>query len=96
MNLRPIQDKVVVKQREADSVSPGGIVIAGKQQKPMKGDVVAVGPGRYIGDHFIENTLKVGDVVLFGKNAGEEVEVDDDTFVVIREREILATLTEDQ
>lgn len=95
MKLRPINDKVVVQQREAEKVSQGGIVIAGQTEKPTKGDVIAVGPGRYLGDVFIKNTLNIGDIVLFGKNAGEEVKIDDDTtYIVMREREVLAVVNE--
>lgn len=67
MILRPIHDKVVIKQRDAEKVSPGGIHIAGEHEKPSKGDVIAVGPGRYLGDVLIEPTVKEGDVVIFGK-----------------------------
>ena len=95
MILRPIHDKVVIKQHDVEKVSPGGIHIAGEHEKPSKGDVIAVGPGRYLGDVLIEPTVKEGDVVIFGTNAGDEVEVDNDTtYVVMREREILAIIDE--
>ncbi len=97
MILRPLHDKVIVKQRDVEEVSLGGILIAGKTEKPLKGDVVAVGPGRYLGDVFIKTTLKIGDVVIFGNNTGEEL--DEDTLnpislIVMREREILAVIDE--
>ena len=95
MKLRPIQDRVIVKQRDAEEMTEGGIVVAGQQEKPMKGDVIAVGPGRYLESKLIPPTVKVGDVVLFGKNAGEEVKLDDDnTVLVLHEPEILAVLDE--
>ena len=95
MNLRPIQDRVIIKQREADAVSEGGIHLAGEAEKPLKGDVISVGPGRWFESVFIEPAVKEGDVVIFGKSAGEEVEIDDDTtLLVLRETEILAILDE--
>ena len=97
MILRPLSDKIIVKQREVDKMSKGGIaIVADKQhEKPLKGDVVAVGPGRYLGDVFVKTTLKEGDVIIFGKNAGDEIEFDKDTtFVVMKEREVLAVIDE--
>ena len=95
MKLRPIQDRVIIKQRDAKTVSDGGIHIAGEAEKPLKGEVLAVGPGRWLENVFIEPNVKEGDVVIFGKSAGEEVEIDDDTkLLVLRETEILAVLDE--
>ena len=94
MILKPTQDKVIVKRRDSNKVSRGGIVIVSEHEKPSKGDVVAVGPGRYLGETLIETTLKEGDVVIFGENAGDEVEVDDTTYVVMNEREVLAVIDE--
>ncbi len=94
MILKPTHDKVIVKRRDSNKVSRGGIVIVSEHEKPSKGDVVAVGPGRYLGETLIETTLKEGDVVIFGENAGDEVEVDDTTYVVMNEREVLAVIDE--
>lgn len=97
MILRPLHDKVIVKQHDVEEVSLGGIFIVGETEKPLKGDVVAVGPGRYLGDVFIETTLKIGDVVIFGNNTGEEIDEDilnPVSLVVMREREILAVIDE--
>lgn len=93
MKFRPLKDNIVIEQREADKVSEGGIHMAGAKEKPLKGDVIATGPGRYIGNVFVETIVQVGDVVLFGNNAGEQVEVDFDTLVLImKEAEILAVV----
>lgn len=96
MNLRPLYNKVIVKQRDADEISKGGIVIAGTKEKPRKGDVVAVGPGIYLETgEFIETTVQVDDVVLFGSRAGEEVKIDEQTtLLVLLEPEILAIVDE--
>jgi chaperonin GroES len=96
MKLRPLHDKIIVKQRDAEEISEGGILIVGTQEKPRKGDVLAVGPGRYLetGD-FVDTKVQVGDVVLFGGRAGEEVQIDEKTtLLVLREPEILAIVDE--
>lgn len=93
INLRPLGNRVIVEQHEADEKSKGGIVIANTQEKPLKGTVLAVGPGKWLGEKFIETVVKPGDVVLFGKRAGEEVEIErDTTVIVLHEHEILAQL----
>lgn len=95
MTFRPLHDKVIVKQRDAEKVSDGGIVIAGTPDKPFKGDVLAVGPGRYLdtGEQ-IPLTVSVGDVVIFGQRSGEELEVENETILCLRESEILAVIDE--
>ena len=93
MKLRALQDKVIIKQVEADEVSAGGIVIAGQQEKPLKGKVISVGPGVYLDSgELIKLTTEVGDTVLFGKQSGEEIEFEDEKFIVLREREIVAVI----
>ena len=94
MALKPLGDRVVIKQADADVTSPGGIVIPDNaKEKPTKGEVLAVGPGRVSEDgKVIPMTVKVGDVVLYEKYAGSEVKLDNDKTVVVRESEILAVL----
>ena len=93
IKLRPLSNRVIVQQHEAEDVTKGGIVIANAKEKPLKGTVLEVGPGRYVGDQFVETVVKPGDVILFGKRAGEDVELDNETTVrVLYEHEILATL----
>ena len=93
MNLRPLHDQVVVKQHEADEKSKGGIVLANATEKPLKGEVLSVGPGRYLDTIRCPMTVSVGDTVMFGKQAGTEVELDRDTIIlVLREAEILAII----
>lgn len=94
IKLRPIHDRVIVKQHEVKT-TPSGIVLAKTTDKPLKGTVIAVGPGRWLSTQFIESTLNPGDVVLFGKSVGEEVELDNEmTILVMHESEILATVDE--
>ena len=94
MKLRPLHDQVIVKQFKANELSKGGIVIAGdKTEKPLKGEVTAVGPGRFLDDVRLPMTVKIGDVVLFGKQSGTEVDVDrNTTILVLREAEIVAVI----
>lgn len=94
IKLRPIHDRVFVKQHEL-KVSQGGIVLAGTTDKPLKGTVVAVGPGRWLDTQFVETSVKPGDVVIFGKSVGEELKLDDETtFLVLSESQILATIND--
>lgn len=93
MNLRPLHDQVVVRQHEADETSKGGIVLANATEKPFKGEVLAVGPGRYLDMFRCPMTVSVGDTIMFGKQAGTEVEIDrDTTILVLRESEIVAII----
>ena len=92
MKIRPLHDRVIVKRWEEEKTSPGGIVIPDSAtEKPIKGEVVAVGNGK-----ILENgeqrplDLKVGDKILFGKYSGTEVKVDEDELLVMREDDIMA------
>jgi len=92
MKLRPLHDRVVVKRVEEERKTPSGIVIPDSAaEKPIKGEVVAVGPGKRSDDgtqHPLE--VKVGDSVLFGKYSGTEVKLDEDELLVMREDDIMA------
>jgi chaperonin GroES len=94
MKIRPLQDRVVVKRKEEETKSAGGIVLPGSAaEKPSQGVVVAVGPGR-----ILENgsnrpiDLKVGDTVLFGKYASNTVKVGDEELLILSEGEIFGVL----
>ena len=78
MNIRPLQDRVIVRRMEEETTSPGGIVIPDSAaEKPSRGEVVAVGNGLVLDNGEIRPLdLKVGDKVLFGKYSGTEVKVD--------------------
>lgn len=94
MKLRPLQDRVVVKRLEEERKTPGGIVIPDSAaEKPIKGEVVAVGPGKRADDGKVHAPdLKVGDTVLFGKYSGTEVKHDGDELVVMREDDVMAVV----
>lgn len=95
MNLRPLHDRVIVKRLEEERTSPGGIVIPDSAtEKPIKGEVLAVGPGKTTDDGKTQALdVNVGDQVLFGKYSGTEVKVDGQEVVVMREDDIMAVFT---
>jgi chaperonin GroES len=94
MKLRPLHDRVIVKRVEEERTSPGGIVIPDSAaEKPIRGEVVAVGNGKIL-DSGEQRALdlKVGDKVLFGKYSGTEVKVDGEELLVMREDDIMAVI----
>jgi len=94
MKLKPLGDRVLVKRLEQEEVTKGGIIIPDSaKEKPMKGEVIAVGPGK-IGDDgkHLKMHVDKGDLVLFNKYAGTEIKVDDEDFLVMREDDILAVI----
>lgn len=94
LNLRPLDDRVVVQPLEAEGVTAGGIVLPDSaKEKPQRGKVVAVGPGKLL-DNGTRGTLSVanGDEVIFGRYGGSEVEVDGVEYKILRESDILAKL----
>ena len=94
MNLRPLHDRVIVKRKEEERTSPGGIVIPDTAaEKPIRGEVTAIGPGKILDDGSVRKLdVKVGDEVLFGKYSGTEVKVDGDELLVLREEDIMAVV----
>ncbi len=92
VNLRPLDDRVVVKPLEAESTTAGGIVLPDSaQEKPQRGEVVATGPGKLLDSgNRGELSVTVGDQVIFGKYGGTEVELDGQEIKILRESDILA------
>jgi chaperonin GroES len=94
MKLRPLSDRVIVKQSEAEEKTASGIVLPDTaKEKPTKGKVIAVGPGKLDdnGKH-MEIGLRVGDTVYYGKYSGTDVEVNGEKFVILRESDILGVV----
>jgi chaperonin GroES len=94
MKLRPLQDRVIVKQSEAEEKTKSGILLPdAAKEKPTKGKVIAVGPGK-LDDKGkpMEIGLRVGDTVYYGKYSGTDVEVDGQKLVILREPDILGVL----
>ncbi len=94
MKIRPLHDRVIVKRMEEERTSPGGIVIPdAATEKPMKGEILAVGNGKILENGDVRGLdLNVGDKVLFGKYSGTEVKVDGEELLVMREDDIIAVI----
>jgi chaperonin GroES len=92
--IRPLQDRVIVRRVKEEEKSRGGIIIPDSaKEKPMEGEVLAVGNGKVQEDGTVRKLdVKVGDRVLFGKYNGTEVKVDGDDRLIIREEDILGVL----
>jgi chaperonin GroES len=95
MKLIPLHDKVLVRRLDVDQVSAGGIVLAASAiEKPTRGTVVSVGPGKHVNGEFVPTVVKENDTILFGKNSGYEVKVGDEKLIMMPEDEIYATIKE--
>jgi len=94
MKIRPLHDRVLVKRLEEEKTSAGGIVIPDSAaEKPIRGEVVAVGNGKILENGQVRGLdVKVGEKVLFGKYSGTEVKVEGVEYVVMREDDIMAVL----
>ena len=90
MNIKPLYDRVVIKRMEEEKMSAGGIVIPDSAaEKPIKGEVVAVGEGKALDNGSVRTPkVKVGDKVLFGKYAGTEVKLDGVEHVILKEEDL--------
>ena len=94
-SLKPLGDRVIVKPSEKEAMTKSGIVLPDTaSEKPQEGSVLAVGPGRVLDNgKRIEMDVKAGDKVLFAKYAGTEVKLDGEDYLVIRETDLLAVIT---
>lgn len=92
MKIRPLHDRVIIRRMEEERTSPGGIVIPDTAaEKPIEGEVIAVGKGKILENGEIRPLdLKVGDKILFGKYSGTEVKIDGDEYLVMREEDVMA------
>ena len=95
MKLVPLGDRVVLKQLEAEETTKSGIVLPGQtKEKPQQAEVIAVGPGGIVDGKEIEMNVEKGQKVIFSKYAGTEVEADDETYIIVRQSDILAIVEE--
>lgn len=94
MNIRPLEDRLVVKQAEAETKTASGIVLPeGAKEKPTRGSVIAVGPGKMLDSGTRAPIgVKVGEEVYYGKYAGTEVKVGEEKFVILRESDLLGVV----
>ncbi|QXD16371.1 co-chaperone GroES [Rhodocaloribacter litoris] len=95
MSIKPLGDRVVVKPEPAEEKTSSGLYIPDTaKEKPQRGTVVAVGPGRVENGTKIDMTVKEGDTVLYGKYAGTEVRLGDEEYLIMRETDILGVIEE--
>ncbi len=94
MKLKPLGDRVIVKPKEPEEVTKGGIILPDTaQEKPMEGEIVAVGVGKVADDgKLVKMELKVGDKVLYGKYSGSEIKIDDQEYLIMRESDVYAII----
>ena len=93
MRLEPLGDRVVLKQLVAEETTKSGIVLPGQsKEKPQQAEVVAVGPGGMVDGNEVVMNVSVGDQVIYSKYAGTEVEFDKDTYVIVKQSDILAII----
>jgi len=94
MNLRPLQDRIIVKRLEEETMTAGGIFIPETaKEKPQKGEVIAVGNGKKTEEgKILPVDVKKGDKVLFGKYAGTEIKIDGQEYLIMREDDILGIM----
>ena len=93
MKLVPLGDKVVLKQLAAEETTKSGIVLPGQaQEKPQQAEVIAVGPGGVIDGKEIKMEVKEGDQVIYSKYSGTEVELEKETYIIVRQSDILAII----
>ena len=93
MKLKPLGDRVVVKQLAAEETTKSGIVLpGGAKEKPQEAEVVAVGPGGMIDGKEITMQVSVGDKVIYSKYAGTEVKLEKDEYIIVKQSDILAVV----
>lgn len=90
-NVQPLQDRVIVRRFESEEKTASGIIIPDTaKEKPMQGEVIAVGPGKVLDNGTtVKLTVKAGDKILFGKYAGTEVNISGNEYLIMREDDIL-------
>ena len=94
MNIRPLQDRIIVERLEEEATTASGIIIPDSaKEKPQQGNVIAVGKGKMTEDgKVLSLDVKVGDKVLFGKYSGTEVKIDGNEYLMMREDDVLGVV----
>ena len=93
MNLKPLGDRVVLKQLVAEETTKSGIVLPGQsKEKPQQAEVVAVGPGGMVDGKEVTMQVKAGQKVIYSKYAGTEVKLDGEEYIIVRQNDILAVV----
>lgn len=93
MKLKPLGDRVVIRQLEAEEKTKSGIVLPSQaKEKPQEAEVIAVGPGGTVDGKEIKMEVKPGDRVIYSKYAGTEVKIDEEEYIIVKQNDILAVL----
>ena len=93
MTMKPLGDRVVIKNIEAEETTKGGIILAGAaKEKPVMAEVIAVGPGGNVDGKEIKMQVKVGEKVIYSKYAGTEVKLDGTEYIIVKQGDILAVI----
>jgi chaperonin GroES len=93
MKLKPLADRVIIKQLEAEETTKGGIILTSSaQEKPQMFEVISVGPGGVVDGKEVKMTVKAGDKVITGKYSGTEVKIDGEEYTIVRQGDILAVV----
>ena len=91
MTMKPLGDRVVIKNMEAEETTKGGIILtAAAKEKPLMAEVIAVGPGGLVDGKEIKMEVKVGEKVIYSKYAGTEVKMDGVDYIIVKQSDILA------
>ena len=91
MKLIPLEDRVVLKQSTPEEKTKSGIILTStSQEKPQQAEVIAVGPGGVVDGKEVVMNVKPGDMVIFSKYAGNEVKLDDEEYIIVKQSDILA------
>jgi chaperonin GroES len=94
MNITPLHDRVLVRRLEEKETAKGGIIIPDTaKEKPQEGEVMAIGAGKMEKGRRVPLDVKVGDRILFGKYTGNDINIDDQEYLILREEEILMKLS---
>lgn len=95
MNLKPLYDNIIVEQLKEEEVTKSGIVLPDtiNKEKPQQGEVIAVGPGKKDSNgNLIEMSLKIGDKILFSRYSPNEIKIDNEEYLVMKEGDVLAII----
>ena len=93
MKLVPLGDRVVLKQVEAEETTKSGLILTtSAQEKPQEAEVIAVGPGGMVDGKEVTIQVKVGDKVIYSKYAGNEVKLDGEEYIIVKQNDILAVV----
>jgi len=93
MNIKPLGDRIIIRVIESEETTKSGIVLPGTaKEKPMQGEVLAVGSGEMVDGKKVPLELKVGDKVIYSKYAGTEVKMDGNEYLIVRQSDVLAVI----